>query len=577
MSYPVRLRYGWNAFFLAVRPDQTPDELFADWPVERVGMYDQASYLRTKQFNTSASDSTQGAIENPVKYWVRGEDRVDSLIALRANAVYICKSTNEVDFTTEVYGEPEAMRISWHSSVGSTVNYVGLSTDGSAAVVRADGKGYFRGLDTGSQDFRFIYGDAPDVPGMFPISIKNPTVESWHALAVDSDKASDWSGAFFVSPMNGIDMGTKYNKSVMSIRNDSNTNRHVRVSMRTSAADGNGAALEMPVVLYFDPAGGAGWSTVGLQASAYERELVPGETLNLELAIDRTQLSGEAGTEFGGIIDVTDISESDPTHFKTSVPISITVSDSSTSETDWPNGLWVATLSLTAVPQFVAEGSVTEYMDQVVTNTYRQVVGGEENILEPVGNVEEKPEREEAEYETVYVIQTNKVPVYTTSAKDAGSTMKARIFIHRDSEGNLKLLQRVRIAGRRFSSAMLPVDLGVISGDGTFGETARFEFTVGEESRVNPFYHARHPDHDGLDADFKGRAPSGKEVFAIGNVIELDWAESGGAAWNPRETLSGEVAWSFTGLRREGAIKTEGTFTMRRISVGSLADVQEDF
>ena len=46
----INLRYGWNAVCVEVAPTQSPDELFASWPVKSVGFYDPASFLSTRQF-----------------------------------------------------------------------------------------------------------------------------------------------------------------------------------------------------------------------------------------------------------------------------------------------------------------------------------------------------------------------------------------------------------------------------------------------------------------------------------------------------------------------------------------------
>ena len=557
-AHTVALDFGWNAFFLPVQPSETPSQLFADWPVEKVGMYDQAAYLRTAQFDGEAS--TLGAIENPMKYWVREDAGLTSLDALRANAVYICFCTNVTGFTTTVYGEPEAMRTSWHSSVDSTVNYVGISTDGTDAEVRTVG-GYFLGLDVGATDFRKIYGPLADQPGLKAVSVKDPYVANGKGLAIDSIKTSDWSGPLYVSPMNGIDMGTNHNQGVVTVRNDAGTNRMVRISFKESEFADVNLKMLYPDIHYLDSARQSAWVSP-LHSEPYECELAAGETLTLRLAVDRATLAAAPGTEFGGIVEVTDVSMVSPTHFRTAIPFSITAGDSAERAQDWPNGLWVATISLDAVPQFVAEGSVTEYTDEIVTNTYSRCTSTNEFGV--------------GIYEDVQVVSTNKVAVYTTAAKAAGSTMKARIFIHRDVDGNLKMLQRARLNGRRYSSAMLPTDLGVVTGTGTFGTAAVFAFTVAEHSRVNPMYHAKHPDHDGLDSDFKEWAKEGSEVFEIGNRITLRWDANDAASWNPEETMTGKATWTFSGLRREGEIKAEGTFTIQRLSAAALADIIED-
>ena len=73
MRHDIVLKGGWNAFYLPVTPDATPDELFADWPTSQVGCYDPESYLRTAQFVQMPDDSTQGAVSPHLRQWVRGQ------------------------------------------------------------------------------------------------------------------------------------------------------------------------------------------------------------------------------------------------------------------------------------------------------------------------------------------------------------------------------------------------------------------------------------------------------------------------------------------------------------------------
>jgi len=107
---------------------------------------------------------------------------------------------------------------------------------------------------------------------------------------------------------------------------------------------------------------------------------------------------------------------------------------------------------------------------------------------------------------------------------------------------------------------------------------------------VNPFRHAKHPDHDGLDWDFKDTLASGDnftnyvaavkpELFSISNRLEFAWDAHAGAAWNPTETLTGDCTWYLYGLRYEhgGVIKTGGTFTMKRVSKATLEAIKEEF
>jgi hypothetical protein len=187
----------------------------------------------------------------------------------------------------------------------------------------------------------------------------------------------------------------------------------------------------------------------------------------------------------------------------------------------------------------------------------------------------------------------------------AGGIMTLRLPLHVDRNGRMTLLQRVVAAGAaagdgtvatalyagsapipaeanqslRISAVCLPVDQPVIAGEGTFGADAVFGFTVGAGAAANPLRHALHPQHDGLRADFQTPAPSGDhfenyvskvkpELFSVANTVSFAWdiLPAGAAAWSPEETLHGKLTWDFGGLRREGTLRAQGRFTMRRVS-----------
>ena len=569
MAHEIVLKSGWNAFYLPVAPGVSADEFFADWPTDRVGCYDQSGYLRTEQFTVSAEDSTQGAVAPRMLLWVRDEPGRSSLVAVPGNAVYLVNVTNRTGFAKTVYGEPTALRTVWHVTSGNDhpLNYLGISTDGTAAQV--SGESYLLGLDT-DWTSRYTVGGRPTLtaPNLTALG-RDPSVANGSAVAMDAAKTGDWSGPLFVSPVNGFDLGTNGTMGVLTVRNDSGTNRTVRVAFAYDQAPTG--VLQLPKLMSLDPAREGAWNT-NFNESAYECELKAGERLELRLAVDREkELLGPAGTEYGGIIRVTDVSPENCSHFRTAVPFSVTADGGEFRRTKWPRGLWIADVTLDKVSQILPE-ELHRFADVVMTNSYLEV---DESVEPPVTN-------------EVTEVVTNRVEIPATTPVKAGAAMKLRLLVHVDYNGALNLMQRARAGGRRLSAAVLPTDLSVISGRGTFGGTATFDWSVAETSRVSPFRHARHPDHDGLRADFKAAAPSGDdfnnynstvkpELFSVANEVSFMWDATTGAGWSPEETLSGTCVWTLTGLRREGGIETTGTFTMRRVSALGLDELKEDF
>ena len=571
MQHEINLKGGWNLFYLSVTPDEPADRFFADWPSDSVGCYDSSGYLRTEQFTTSADESTQGAITPRMKLWVRDVPGRSTFSAVLGNAVYLVNITNKAGFVKTVYGEPVALRADLHASNGidRPLNCLGITTDGTDAPLRS----CLLGLDTGWTSCYSVGGRSTLAsPSLTPLDPAKP-VSSGQAVEIDAVRAGAWGGPLRVSPANGFNLGTNGTTGVLKVRNDSGTNRVVRVDFSPGelSEDPFQVNLPFPKLLSRDPVRQGGWNAE-FRETGYVCELRAGETLELRLAVDReTELLGPAGTEYGGILRVTDVSPEDCTHFRTAVPFSAKADGGEFRRSKWPKGLWVADLTLDKVSQLLPE-ELHRFETVVSTNTYWEV---DEEQTPATSNL------------VTYVV-TNEVEVSASRPVAAGSPMKLRLLVHVDYNGVMNLMARARLGTRRVTAAVLPTDRPVLPGAGTFGVAAAFNWTVAETSRVNPFYHARHPDHDGLRADFKKPAPSGDdfnnynstvkpELFSVENAVAFVWNAASGAAWSPEETLSGTCSWTLTGLRREGGIETTGTFTMKRLSALDLDELKEDF
>ena len=525
MQHEIDLKGGWNLFYLPVMPDEPADRFFADWPTDSVGCYDSSGYLRTEQFTTSADESTQGAITPRMKLWVRDVPGRSTFSAVLGNAVYLVNITNKAGFVKTVYGEPVALRVDLHASNGidRPLNCLGITTDGTDAPLRS----CLLGLDTGWTSCYSVGGRSTLAsPSLTPLDPAKP-VANGQAVEIDAVRAGEWGGPLRVSPANGFNLGTNGTMGVLKVRNDSGTNRVVRVAFSQGDRVPGEDLLPVPAILYLDPVRHVDWQRDNLADAPYERELVAGETLTLRLAVNRAvPIAGPEGSECGGIVTVTDVSPVDCTHFRTAVPFAAVW----TSYADDPMaGLWLANVSLERVSGFDAKEGAT-------------------------------------------------------APTPAGVAMNLRLLVHVGEDGAMNLLQRARVGDRRVTAAALPADDPVRPGTGTFAKQATFGWTVAETSRVNPFRHAKHPDHDGLRTDFKTPLPSGDdfdnyvstvkpELFSVSNTVELVWDER---PWTPDELLTGTCAWTFSGLRREGAVRAAGSFTMRRISKQNLNETKEE-
>ena len=547
----LSLVQGWNAVYVEVAPDAAADDLFADWPVDHVGLYDPASFLATRQFG--ADWDSEGLTGSSMALWKRGVPEASSLSRVPAGSVLVTYCTNESHSVT-IRGVPAAPRTTWHvSGTNAVYNFFGFST-----TQQTDISAYLEGSPcegVKSRAYYRIVGDNLDAgPGPIEVRSWNSKVSDGEVLLLPSDDLSDWSGVLFVSPMNGIDFGQNGVKATLTVRNDGKSPRTVSVALEQAA---NAAELQLsgtlPLCLHVRDADvartNAAWSAA---LSGYgpvtKKELAPDETWRLEFGLDRTAFSSLVkGLSFGALLRITEDGDS---HAKVVVPLAGETSGVVVPDAALPVGLWVADV------QF-------------------------DHVLAPGSTV----------------------------GTETGGAAKLRLPIHIDANGKVRLLQRVVTAGEiaadgtytyrlyagsavvpttatmvtRISAVCLPTETPVIEAAGESDSVIAFSFTVAADGATSILRHPLHPQHDGLRWDFSTPAPSGDdfqnykgdvkpETFSVGNRIEMSFGLNGGeAAWNPEDTKSGTCRWTFSGLMRQGNIVLSGPMTVKRVS--SVAEI----
>ncbi|MBQ3808785.1 MAG: hypothetical protein II840_12605 [Kiritimatiellae bacterium] len=547
----LSLVQGWNAVYVEVAPDAAADDLFADWPVDHVGLYDPASFLATRQFG--ADWDSEGLTGSSMALWKRGFPEASSLSRVPAGSVLVTYCTNESHSVT-IRGVPAAPRTTWHVSGTNAVhNFFGFST-----TQQTDISAYLEGSPcegVKSRAYYRIVGDNLDAgPGLLEVRTWNSKVPDGDVLLLPSDDLSDWSGVLFVSPMNGIDFGQNGVKATLTVRNDGKSPRTVSVALEQAA---NAAELQLsgtlPLCLHVRDADvartNAAWSAA---LSGYgpvtKKELAPDETWRLEFGLDRTAFSSLVkGLSFGALLRITEDGDS---HAKVVVPLAGETSGVVVPDAALPVGLWVADV------QF-------------------------DHVLAPGSTV----------------------------GTETGGAAKLRLPIHIDANGKVRLLQRVVTAGEiaadgtytyrlyagsavvpttatmvtRISAVCLPTETPVIEAAGESDSVIAFSFAVAADGATSILRHPLHPQHDGLRWDFSTPAPSGDdfqnykgdvkpETFSVGNRIEMSFGLNGGeAAWNPEDTKSGTCRWTFSGLMRQGNIVLSGPMTVKRVS--SVAEI----
>ena len=541
------LKYGWNAVYVEVAPTQSPDEVFADWPVKSVGFYDPATFLATRQF--AQTWDSHGLSMNAVAMWHRDYPEASQVQLIPAGTVCLVCSTNTADTAVSIVGVPAAPRITWHiTNTNEVYNFIGFSLREGESVSPNDYLSGFDGNLLKGGFFKFS-GRNPDRAPSITEVYSSTTVSDGDVLLVASDVQSDWSGALYVSPMAGLDFGSDQSLAMFSVRNDGEDGRTVAIDMVCDPAYGE-VSMPRSAVHIRDAAvalTNAAWTALSDEVSAVARKwLAAGETWRIEFGLDRAAFdTGARGRKFGALWRVTDVDGA--SKMRVDVPLVGTTSGESATSRTWPGGLWVADV---AFDRIVAPGSPAE--------------------------------------------------------TETGGTAKLRLPIHIDASGKVRLLQRVVSAGEveadgtyvyrlyagtatvpttanvamRISAVCLPTELPVIeSSGGTFSTNGvTFAFTVAGDGATSLLRHPLHPQHDGLRWDFKTPAPSGDEIrnyqgdvkpetFSVSNEITLSLDLNGGeAAWNPEQVKSGTCRWKLTNLMRQGPITLVGDMTLKRVS-----------
>ena len=518
----ITLKPGWNAVYVSVAPKASADEVFADWPVRSVSAYNAQSFLRTA--STAGGKTGESVVNAPYWIWSREAPQANTLNAVAADSVLWCYATNTAAVSVTLCGVPAAPRIAWHSSkagTADTLNPIGMRLVGSVKL--SDWLAGSPALENGT--VYVMGGTAEAAPSFGPavgFSNKPVNVSDGTVVFVSGAEVSDWSGPLYIMPRAGIDFGAIGMVDEMSIRNDGEDEKTVNITYIDSV-DG----MPRPDLLYresYSETATAEWQPL---TNTLTRTLATGETWRVAIALDRSKLAN-TDAEIGGVLR---IEETGGTRTLAWLPVS--AKDAKPASV-WPQGLWLAELTLSKVSFYMADANRTDGVA-------------------------------------------------------SGGIMKLKVYVRVDGEGAAHLMQRVKVNGTRLSSAALPVDMpDTMAASGTFGEVGAplvFTYTIGAKSPSNPFRHALHPLFDNKQMDFKTPAPDGDNIenyvgsvkpesFSIGGRVEFSFADSAATAWTPVEKLSGTCKWSYTGVRRDGPVVAEGKFTMQRIASNADLDLQ---
>lgn len=545
----IDLQEGWNGIYLRVLPDDARcDTVFSGWPVVSVSLYNME---QTAVQYTTSPDEPQDAQDDYLTWVPTDVAGLNALNSVMAGHSYLIYATNS--FQTVLTGRPVVPRLSWSSLSTNTTTLAGFCAGDSAKFGT-----YLNGLGVDIADADILAVGGTNFTDMtMPVgnsgwsgSVEDEVVEQGHAyfFTFPDNLVSDFSGPIKVSPAgsDGIHFYQNYSYRSLEVENEHGDDLTVTVNLVGSASAPDGSSPILPVIYY--KLALQDWKPL---TGTLTKALASGQSWNIQLAVDRSKMA--SGESYGGVFVVTDTAGS-----RVEVPLEVDYLEADLYSAVWPAGLWVGKAVLSEVSQMLGDGTVID-------------------------------------------------------GQQAGSTMEYRLILHVDEAGRCRLLQRVIVSGSEDDdgnwNAKLYVDEDDVPTDDTavrissvamglnndaewdesaggFGESLSFDYVIAPDDPVNPFLHSRHPDHDGLKADFKTPLPSGDnpasymaeikpETFSISNTVTLIWGDdsegAGSALWNPEEMAVGTFRHRLSGLRREGAILMEGAFEIQRVSlVGTL-------
>ena len=556
LTQNLTLSYGWNAVYLEVSPTQTLDEVFASWPMESVGFYDPAAFLVTRQFGDGIG--RREVSMQPVAQWHRNIPEASDAKRIPAGSVAILFSTNTTATAVSLTGVPAAPRTTWHVTDANEVyNFVGFSLQSGETVSPA---AYLAGFDGDFVKSGFFKvagrtpGRSPDITEVYA----SDKVRDGEVRLAASSAQSDWSGALFVSPMNGIDFGTEGVRSTLSVRNDGDAARTVAVSLLRPGDVGSAGPwgdFALPdTAMHLRDADVALTNAAWHQAEPDQTSRVvatkridAGETWKIEFGLDRGALPAAAkGAAFGALLRITDADGA--SKMRVDVPMVGAASGTDTASTAWPAGLWIADVAFDTI---LAPGAKAE------TRT-----GGSAKVRLPIH------------------IDANGDVRLLQRVVAAGDTAADGTFAYRLYAGNAEIPNTAEVA-LRISAVTLPTETPVVEAEsgGSFSDNGvAFAFTVAGDGATSLLRHPLHPQHDGMRWDFTTAAPSGDdfqnykgdvkpETFSVSCrivfLLDLDGDE---APWNPERSKTGKCRWTFSNLMRQGDIVISGPMTLKRVA-----------
>lgn len=518
---------GWNSIWLPLDCGHADlaTLLSAHPQIEELWLWN--SLVPRTQFSGSGATPTPG---DAWLVWRRGQPEQTTFLRPVANAAYLVKvAANAPAFTLALVGRPVLPRTVAQSS---GVNFVGFPVRTPSVTAQQNVERFFAfdsAFDATPELFRYVGGPLSEVLPQNPrriSAVRSTAVERGRAYWVNSTAYSEYYGPLRVSLTGeAVDFGADRAFVTLRIRNVVAAADAPTVGFTLSRRASAPAPTGQPAI-----AGGVPLLVRGLrnpETLDYEftplpetglvGTLQPGEETEIVLSVDRSQMSGAAGTRYASVLQVTDSLNLTRVDFAAVAVVPAL------------EGVWVGTALVTQVDQIIGQERVA-------------------GAAAPGG------------YELRLIVHR---------AANGQTTLLQKVFLDRPVGGTARTVQPAVTTGvSRLSSSAFPLDL-VQPGVGQLRTTGDVVFPVAlaHNAPTNPFVHAYHPDHDGLDARFESALPSGRESPTVTRSITLGFdvnAENSEPGWGAT-VLGGTYRETITGLRTE-TVAVSGVFVLRRVS-----------
>ncbi len=552
-SESYALKAGWNAIYPSVDASFTTlDNLLAAYPT----LVEVWRWQPERVDPRLPSDVTVAPTGLEWSTWKRGLPEETTFNSLAANYGYLVRlEDNSAPFTLTVKGRATLPEVRWRGDALHLAGFPVVTTG-----TRPTFSTYLSatGFAVGSAPI-LRYNGGPIVNGSNPIAAV-PTVsriERGQAYWIRINNFSRYYGPLKVEMDSGsrVDFGTRSGEVKLLLTNLTTGSLTLTLAAAPSEPAPAGqtpVAGDVPLKVQVDA------ETQYAAFSTRTITLAAGAILPVRLTVDRTAMSGSAGTHFGSMLRLT--TTSGVAGQEVFLPV--------TAEVGSVAGLWIGEAQITNV------GSIAIRYER-----------------DPAGN-------------TVYGADGRARIIEDLTTPQNGGTLPRvkrpyplRVILHVNASGQATLLSHIyqgKLAAAppdapigivtsealldpaslrdavRLSVAHLPLDTDrALGGSFTSGSTLISGAILDGYNRAdNPFVHIYHPDHDNLDARFQTLLPAGREsfdiqrsiTFAIDPVAPADASTSWGTS-----TMTGTYSELIEGPYKT-PIRVQGVFGLSKVS-----------